>query len=342
MSLTPKQAAAAHAIGSVTVTAGAGTGKTHMLAERYLYHLRVHNFSPLKIVAVTFTDKAATELRSRIRSLVTKQMSDRTDLLAELEAAQISTIHALATRICREHPEQADVSSDFTVLDELEGILWLDERIDEALDKLPAYLYEQVPYSLMSSAIKTLLKDPIATERALNRGTEDWSHLATQLRQKALEQLLSTWQDALSILHTYIGQAGDLREVARQQIIAALTAFEQGEQKPILESLVNIKLQGGSAKNWSDGGFNEVKEAITVIRDLAKDALKQGLVTCELGSADAQLVAILPAIREAFQLVQDYITQAKHRSKVLDFADLEVHALRAMLDPQVKSYYRQR
>ncbi len=63
MTLTPQQQAAAYADGSVAVIAGAGTGKTHMLAERYLYHLREGELSPLEVVAVTFTDKAAAELR---------------------------------------------------------------------------------------------------------------------------------------------------------------------------------------------------------------------------------------------------------------------------------------
>lgn len=67
MSLTEQQQKAAYANHSVAVIAGAGTGKTHMLAERYLYHLRSHEFSPLEIVAVTFTEKAAAQLRSRIR-----------------------------------------------------------------------------------------------------------------------------------------------------------------------------------------------------------------------------------------------------------------------------------
>lgn len=344
MSLTPKQKAATHASGSVTVTAGAGTGKTHMLAERYLYHLRVHDFSPLEIVAVTFTDRAATELRSRIRFLVTKHLSDRTDLLAELEAAQISTIHALATRICREHPEAAGVPSDFTVLDQLEGCLWSSERIEEALDSLPAYLYERVPYSLMSDVLSILIKDPIAAQRSLDRGTEDWSHLATQMRQQALEQLLNnfSWQDAQNTLHKYAGQVGDLREEARQKAIAALTSFEQGAPKLTLESLIAIKLRGGSTKKWPEGGFDEVKEAVTTLRELAKDALKQGLITSEIGSADEQLAMMLPALREAFQLVRDYLTQAKFRARVLNFADLEVYALRAMSNLQVQSYYRQR
>jgi ATP-dependent helicase/nuclease subunit A len=99
-SITPEQQAAAYAPCSVVITAGAGTGKTHMLAERYLYYLRERNLSPLEIVAVTFTEKAAIELRSRIRTLVSQELPQRLDLLAELEAAQISTIHALSARVC--------------------------------------------------------------------------------------------------------------------------------------------------------------------------------------------------------------------------------------------------
>ena len=52
----------AEADGCVAVTAGAGTGKTRMLAERYLHHVRKHELSPLAIVAVTFTEKAAAEM----------------------------------------------------------------------------------------------------------------------------------------------------------------------------------------------------------------------------------------------------------------------------------------
>src|SRR5690606_37649056 len=67
MGLNDQQEKAAYSRGSVAVSAGAGTGKTHMLAERYLFHVRDQGLSPLSVVAVTFTIKAADELRARIR-----------------------------------------------------------------------------------------------------------------------------------------------------------------------------------------------------------------------------------------------------------------------------------
>jgi UvrD/REP helicase N-terminal domain len=94
--LTAEQAKAAYADSHVAVIAGAGTGKTHMLSERYLHLLMHHGFSPLEIVAVTFTRKAAAELRSRIRQTVTRALPDQPSYLAELEAARISTYRLIS------------------------------------------------------------------------------------------------------------------------------------------------------------------------------------------------------------------------------------------------------
>jgi len=76
VSLTEDQSRAVGTEGSVAVVAGAGTGKTHMLTERYLHHLLEDGLSPLEVVAVTFTDKASEELRSRIRERVRERVPD--------------------------------------------------------------------------------------------------------------------------------------------------------------------------------------------------------------------------------------------------------------------------
>src|SRR6185295_17078377 len=66
--LLPEQAAAAYEIDKhVSVTAGPGSGKTTVLVERYLHILREHNLSIDQIVAITFTNRAANEMRERLR-----------------------------------------------------------------------------------------------------------------------------------------------------------------------------------------------------------------------------------------------------------------------------------
>src|SRR5215212_8392960 len=152
VSLTEEQRQAVEAGGSIAVVAGAGTGKTHMLTERYLHHLSEDGYAPLEVVAVTFTNKAADELRTRVRERVQERMPEREDVLAELEAAQISTIHALCARVCQEHPEEAGVPADFTVLDELKGGLWRADRLSDALEELPDEHYGILPYPLMQAA----------------------------------------------------------------------------------------------------------------------------------------------------------------------------------------------
>ncbi len=77
MRLTEEQQRAVKARGSVAVVAGAGTGKTHMLTERYLHHLSEDNLSPLEVVAVTFTNKAADEMKTRIRERIRERMPER-------------------------------------------------------------------------------------------------------------------------------------------------------------------------------------------------------------------------------------------------------------------------
>ena len=344
-SLTPEQQKAAHTNASVIVTAGAGTGKTHMLAERYLYYLEQHNLSPLAIVAVTFTEKAATELRSRIRSLITQRFPGRIDILAELEATQISTIHALASRICQEHYQSAGVTAGFTVLDDVKDKIWLVDALQAALVQLPRQFYETIPYSLMSDTLNYLLNDPYTTKKALNQGIQDWKQLISKAHQKGLINLVNNpiWHHAWSILHQYQGKEGDKLETLREQVIRAMTDLESEEN--IAKSLIildKIKINIGSKKNWQNGVITLVKESLKSLRELVRTIIKQGLINLELGSADEQLQQILPALTKAYQEVFDCLAQQKRQEQVLSFTDLEIYALQALTNPEVRDYYQQR
>lgn len=345
MGLTAAQEKAAYASGSVAVTAGAGTGKTHMLTERYLHFLKdSQGFSPLQIVAVTFTEKAATELRSRIRQTVTQEMGDRLEILADLEAAQISTFHALATRICQEHPKCANVPPDFTVQDEIESSLWQAEHFDKALAQLPDGLYEAVPFSLMQNVLKALLADPLTAEQSLERDRADWLPALETFREKLLSDIprQAEWSSACATLSRISGQVGDKREIVREEALAITSTFNSTIDVSYLEALLSLSLAGGSKKKWPDPeSFNAVKDAINELKKIAKDTLKvlQALVP---NNYDNQTEAILPAIREAFKLVRGYLQDTKYQQRILDFNDLEVHALKALSDPAVAQYYTQR
>jgi len=350
MSLTSQQRSAAYAKVSVVVTAGAGTGKTYMLAERYLYYVRDCQISPLEIVAVTFTTKAAKELRSRIRSLISQQLPHRFDILAELEAAQISTIDALVGRICLDYPDAAEVPADFTMLGDLERSLWVDRALEEALDKLPQHLYNRVPYSLLKETLQGLHNDPIVADRALSCSSEVREIAMQKMQQGWLNAIASdpVWQEMLEVLRSHSGPEGDKREQVRQQGVDLLATLQvQLENKAeisqvaqTLEAIRTLNLRVGSAKKWEKVDFDAVGDAIKALKATISN-LQKWLVL-EFSAADDELEDKIAAIREAFALTKKQIDAKKYRSRSLAFADAEAGAWRALQHPEVLEDYRDR
>ena len=110
----------------ISVTAGAGSGKTAVLVHRYLKILLETDLPSSQVVAITFTRKAAAELKQRIvKELDARLKTDPNNTKLEsiktgMLSAQISTIHSFCARILREYPVEAGVDAGFS---ELQGIL---------------------------------------------------------------------------------------------------------------------------------------------------------------------------------------------------------------------------
>src|SRR5437870_93116 len=116
--LKPEQRIAAHTLDRhISVTAGPGAGKTTVLVERYLEILRTQNVSVDNIVAITFTNRAANEMRERVRKNIDELLrastgDERQKWLRHkraLEGAMITTIHGFCARLLREFPVEAEL-----------------------------------------------------------------------------------------------------------------------------------------------------------------------------------------------------------------------------------------
>ncbi len=128
------------------VEAGAGAGKTSSLVDRVVALVR-SGIDIGAIAAITFTEKAAADLRTRLRERLQAASLDAVDLFAHeqieaaldgLDHAPIGTLHAFARRLLNEFPVPAGLPPGFGVLDELESGLAYEERWDDLLERLLA------------------------------------------------------------------------------------------------------------------------------------------------------------------------------------------------------------
>ena len=144
--LKPEQAAAAHTLDRhVSVTAGPGSGKTTVLVERYLHILRENKQLGIdQIVAITFTNRAANEMRERLRKeldaiLASCDAKDRPRWMRykrTLDGAIINTIHGFCARLLREFPVEASVDPQFLLLDQHDAAILLEAAVEETLTEL--------------------------------------------------------------------------------------------------------------------------------------------------------------------------------------------------------------
>jgi DNA helicase-2/ATP-dependent DNA helicase PcrA len=146
-----QERAAAHGDGPLVIVAGPGTGKTRTLVHR-IARLRRAGVSPRAITAVTFTRRAAEELRERLAAL-------GGDAAAQVGAA---TFHGLGLELLRAFPEEAGLPAAFTVLDDDARLAQVEAALagDRALGS-PAAVAEEI------SRAKADLRDPAACEPAL-------------------------------------------------------------------------------------------------------------------------------------------------------------------------------
>jgi ATP-dependent exoDNAse (exonuclease V) beta subunit len=111
-----QQAAVQRRSGELSLAAAAGSGKTTVLVERFVGAVLEDGLTPAQVLAITFTDRAAGELRERVRSRFL-ELGERA-LARDTESAYVSTIHGFCARLLAAHPLAAGLDPGFSVLEE--------------------------------------------------------------------------------------------------------------------------------------------------------------------------------------------------------------------------------
>ncbi|MBK8294929.1 MAG: UvrD-helicase domain-containing protein [Solirubrobacterales bacterium] len=289
------------AIGSrerdILVEAGAGTGKTRTTVDRYL-NLLEGGLEPSQILVFTFTDKAANELRERVRSEKSEDPS------FSMSSAWIGTFHAICGAILRSHPIQADVDPSFEILDDIRA--------------------ERLKSSAYDSALREFMDTP-EREETIARFTP--SHLRTGV-SRAFEQLRSRGQ---TVPRLPVPAASDpVRMLTELRNDAAYDLQNCGAGKPILEKISGL-IEVLDSKEPADLRFADYSLGHFSSTSKYIQPLVKTMEECRLAIAAAEFGDV---IREDLGLlIQAYgerYAELKRDSNVLDFDDLQLQTLELM------------
>ena len=373
--LTPRQAAAAveRAGDSLALTSGAGCGKTLVLAHRYATLLTAAEAgsgeSPLdRLVALTFTEKAAAEMHSRVRAVLLAALAECADparrqrlaeWITELPAARISTIHGFCGSLLRRHAVEAGVDPNFAVCaDELVAAQMLSEAVESAV--LAAVEAGRAP--ALELLAKTDLKGVVNDVRWLVERRIDWQPgeyadpAATldrwkrkqadlrgqQLRHLAGDQGL---RDEFNYLVAYdCDTPSDKLLAYRRQKLAIVERLLDGSGDVSAEDVAALQVKpgnAGSAKAW--GGKTALMAYRARLRDFVARFAGLGAWFDPVGPADAEAARRLATLTGLAASAEGLYAQAKRSAGMLDFEDLIVLAARLLRDrPAVRQGLRRR
>ena len=351
MNLTNDQHRAIHTPGSLVVSAGAGSGKTRVLVERYVRLISTDSIPTDAVLAITFTEKAAREMRERVRDTVEDRARQTHDdlwqhLRAAVESARIGTIHSFCADLLRAHPGETGLDPCFRILDEVESGIMLADSVDEALREIADA--QSAIHNLQSAILNEFGPPELRTTLAemLRGGGE--VRAALELLPADADSLRARWRDDLrlaqnSALAELVGGADwrtasgtilGLAPVAPAadklgvQVIATadwLTALAPGVM-PDFTLINEIKLNVGSKKLWpSESNLANAKSDLAVLRDSYRAAsdLLSFVPVAEIEDRAAETAI---ALRDLYDLARARYADTKARADALDFDDLEAMA----------------
>ena len=292
-----QQRAAIEARGHVFVSAGAGTGKTLVLVERFANAVCNEGVDVGSVLVITYTERAAGELRGRIR----RELLDRgrDDLARELDGAWISTIHGFCHRLLKTYPFAAGLDPRFRVLDDSQARVLRGEAFEQALDEFcsgddPRSLRLLATYG--AGGLRRMLTGVYETLRAAGRPLE------LRLGEgPALAQRVEALREAARCL---VDEEGN--EEQRAQAARMLEVLERDRQAEDLLDLSEFATRGGQRERFAS-------------YEAARKAVEQAALD-ELATRDREL---LQELLEGFARAY---AGAKERESGVDFEDLQLTA----------------
>lgn len=357
----------------IVTAAGAGSGKTSVLTERYVFLCEEKLKNQLgyisemgigaevhSIVALTFTEDAALEMRGRIRQRLKEKWENVEDELPpqyyeeakqfwkmqieNLEQAVISTFHSFCQKIVSEHPLELNVFPNMKAMDDIESKLMKTEIFSDIVEEAEEALKWQVllnsdsPKALRENIFNIYGKLKEFEAEATVRDSLNIQRLLNQMDEQEKEKYvaLKRFDDEFK---TFFQSAPEYEDLTPANVLifnAALVTFDSGKS---LEDLYYSL----------EKGLSKIKNKVPV--QIQKQHPEfYNLLTCWLNTrnrwnacpTDEDKMYFETLLREFESLVAEFDTkyeQQKREQALLDFSDLQQKAIGLLNDTEVQKYY---
>jgi len=360
-----------HDNGNILVSASAGSGKTFVMIERAIRLITEGKATVKEILAVTFTELAASEMKEKLKDALVKKINQTEDnsLLAQLNevaTSDICTLHAFCGRLVRTYFYQAGVAPDFKILDEGDSSVLRKESIDKVFKEF----YESGEQWFLTlterhseSRSDEEFKKTLMRMRELcfvNADTDIYRkaglyYNSEQGFDKLLEDyMLSVDNELIRIADTLKGAIKVFREENQTKhydfacqiledidtIRALKTPYEfRGlpEYKRTMPRLTDKEPseQFASAREDLKIAKTQIKELIDSVKEEFVDSQSDRMALTDLREHSEGLFKIIERFNQVY-------ADAKLEENGLDFSDLEHFALKVLSDPEIRQTVKDR
>lgn len=320
------------------VEAGAGSGKTHSLVERICHLVVVDGIELDRIAAITFTEKAAAELRERVRTHIASFSGDAAEkAMEQIDTAAIGTLHSFAARIVSEHPLEAGVPPCVAVVDAMGSQLSFERR----WRRMRAALFadEHTAPSGLTDAMRIILGAGASLDQvrtladALDRS---WDRLIVD--DVAPTMVVAEIDALLRAADEVVASAADCSDPSDGLAVWLSSVVQWRSDMALAKSTTAwIALAGdagfpkpgnsrGKGANWV-GGTARVDEIRAAVKDFKES------VAAERTRYVASALAIV--VHHLSRVIVDEAAERRRRGE-LEFHDLLVYARNVLRDDDVR------
>ena len=351
---------------NILVAAAAGSGKTAVLVERIIHKIIDEQMDIDKILVVTFTNAAASEMRERILEAIYKKLEENPEnvhlqrQIILLNKASICTIHSFCLDVIHNHFYEIDLPSNFKIADTAEIDLLKQEVLDdlfeqkytendknfiELLENYTNYRGDEALQELVLKIYKFIQSSPFPIkwlqEKLELLKIEDKDISQTIWGKLIIQTVDDDIQESIMQLEVTKSKMALYPEMTKfYQTISEDIINLQDLQKYNYWDELYIKLLNFNFSKWpvDKKVINDLKEDSKEIRDKVKKHIKEKtakLLSCSQEQAVKDLKIITPILEKLSNLVTEFtknFAEKKKEKNCIDFNDIEHFALKILLD----------